>query len=298
MRVIAFTKVSAPYGWLGNMAPYPVTYGGQAWRTTEALFQALRFASDDPVRDLIREQKSPMAAKMTAKKHADKRVVTPLTQEDLDIMMMVLRLKVEQHPSLKDELLATNDALIVEDVTKRPGGTGLFWGAAWQGDKWEGGNALGLLWMALRDEIRDEPRRARQYILAHPEDCDPPHGLDLTPGSRDSLKVESLTEAFIEHGFDKNEPALVGYPLNGRIQLLSGTHRHEAAKRAGIMLPIKMHLRSVVEASWGLPEWLEKLIVDVPVKDLEFALVQDKGDPPGIDERVDLTKDLVYDESA
>ena len=37
--IIAFTKVALPFGWLGNMAPYPVTYGGKAWRTTEALFQ-------------------------------------------------------------------------------------------------------------------------------------------------------------------------------------------------------------------------------------------------------------------
>jgi predicted NAD-dependent protein-ADP-ribosyltransferase YbiA (DUF1768 family) len=296
MLTIAFTKVSLPYGWLGNMAPFAVAYGGHDWRTTEALFQAMRFAADDPVRELIRAEKSPMAAKMLAKKHAAQRVVVPLTQEDVDNMMVVLRLKVEQHPALKQDLLATGDALIVEDVTKRPGGTGLFWGAALQADgTWEGGNALGHLWMALRDEVRLEPRFARQYILAHPDDCDPPHGLDLTPGSRDSLKVEALTEAFLKNGFDPNEPALVGYALNGRIQLLSGTHRHEAAKRAGILLPIKMHLRSVVEAAWGMPGWLEKLIVDVPVKDLEHAIVQDAGAPPGLDERVDLTRDLVYE---
>ena len=64
MHTIAFTKVTLPYGWLGNMAPFPVLYGLLEWRTTEALFQALRFAADDPVRELIRAEKSPMAAKM------------------------------------------------------------------------------------------------------------------------------------------------------------------------------------------------------------------------------------------
>lgn len=296
MQTISFTKVSLPYGWLGNMAPFPVVHEGVEWRTTEALFQALRFAPDSPIRELIREQKSPMAAKMLAKKHADARVVTPLTDADLDLMRLVLRLKVEQHPKVKQDLLATGDAWIVEDVTKRPGGSGVFWGAALMPDgTWQGGNALGELWMELRQELRDGPRYARQYILVHPDDCDPPHGLDLTAGSRDSLKVERLTEAFLKSGFDPNEPALVGYPLNGRIQLLSGTHRHEAAKRANILLPVKMVLRSIVEASWGMPGWLEKLIVDVPVKDLECALVPPASPPPGLDERVDLTKDLVYE---
>ena len=130
-------------------------------------------------------------------------------------------------------------------------------------------------------------RLARHYILAHPTDCEPPHGLDLSPGSRDSIKVDMLTEAFVRDGFDPKMPALVGYPLNGRIQLLTGTHRRESADRAGIMLPVTMKLRSVVEAAWGTAEW-DQLILDIPVEDLELAPVQDPVPPPGLDERVDL----------
>lgn len=130
-------------------------------------------------------------------------------------------------------------------------------------------------------------RLARHYILVDPTDCDPPHPLDLTVGSRDSLKVDRLTEAFVKDGFDPRMPALVGYPLNGRIQLLSGTHRHEAAKRATILLPVTMKLRSVVEATWGTPAW-DALIEDIPVQDLELAPVQVPTPAPGLDERVDL----------
>jgi predicted NAD-dependent protein-ADP-ribosyltransferase YbiA (DUF1768 family) len=42
MNEIWFTKVNLPYGWLGNMAPYPVLHDGCSWLTTEALFQAMR----------------------------------------------------------------------------------------------------------------------------------------------------------------------------------------------------------------------------------------------------------------
>lgn len=133
-------------------------------------------------------------------------------------------------------------------------------------------------------------RLARHYILVNAEDCEPPHGLDLEPGSRDSIKVEYLTKCFIENGFDPNQPALVGYPCNGKIQLLSGTHRHEAAKRAGIQLPVTLKLRSVVEAAWGTPAW-DELIKDIPVKDLEWFPIKEDVEPPGLDERVDLTRD-------
>lgn len=137
-------------------------------------------------------------------------------------------------------------------------------------------------------------RTARAFIWVDPTDCDPPHGLDLEPGSRDSLKVEMLTEAFAKNGFDPNEPALVGYPLNGRIQLLSGTHRHTAAIRAGIKLPVTMKLRSIVAAAWGTAAW-DKLIEDIPVKDLENAVVQDPVAPPGLDEQIDLTNGYLVD---
>lgn len=133
-------------------------------------------------------------------------------------------------------------------------------------------------------------RYVRGYVLMHPTDLVPPHGLDLTPGSRDSIKVEMLTEAFIKNGFDPNEPAMVGYPLDGKIQLVTGTHRHEAGTRADIFLPITIKLRSEVEAIWGTPAW-DEFIADIKVKDLELIPVKEGGIPPALSDRVDLSKD-------
>jgi len=150
--IIPFTKVALPFGWLGNMAPYPVTYAGKAWRTTEALFQALRF-EDESVREAIREKKSPMAAKMVAKARKSQMVVEPMGPADLDNMRLVLRLKLQAHPALKRELLATGGAQIVEDCSRRPHGSVHFWGAALQEGQWVGKNWLGRLWMGLRDSL-------------------------------------------------------------------------------------------------------------------------------------------------
>ncbi|MHC2069773.1 NADAR family protein [Bremerella sp. T1] len=150
--MILIRKVKDEYGWLGNMSPFPVLYEGKKYRTTEALFQALRF-DDEKIIESIREQKSPMAAKMIAKKHKDRMVVEPLSRDDLDNMRLVLRLKLLQHPKLRTFLLATGDQEIVEDCTKRPRGSGLFWGAANRDGEWVGENWLGRLWIKLRTEL-------------------------------------------------------------------------------------------------------------------------------------------------
>jgi len=146
---IIIGKVKDENGYWGNMAPFPIEYGGQRWLTTEALFQALRF-EDESIRSEIRSQKSPMAAKMIAKKHKVQMVVEPMSDTDLDNMRLCLRLKIEQHPELAGLLAQTGDALIVEDCTKRQRGSGLFWGAALMNGHWVGQNWLGKLWMERR----------------------------------------------------------------------------------------------------------------------------------------------------
>ena len=145
---IAFTKVKLPYGWLGNMSPYPVIYEGLEYRTTEALFQALRFKDHPEIQALIREQKSPMAAKMVAKSHRD--FMQSTEETDMEIMKLCLRLKIDQHPELKQQLVDTGDELIVEDCTSRDRGSARYWGAVLVNGEWQGKNLLGQLWMDLR----------------------------------------------------------------------------------------------------------------------------------------------------
>lgn len=149
MNYIAFTKVRLPYGWLGNMSPFPLVYLGEAWRTSEALFQALRFEDSD-IRTLIRVQTSPMAAKMVAKQRRAAMTVDPQGPLDVVHMRRVVALKVAQHPQLEADLIATGDAPIYEDCTKRQRGSGLFWGAALVDGVWQGWNMLGRIWMDLR----------------------------------------------------------------------------------------------------------------------------------------------------
>ena len=152
MKAIGFTKVALPYGWLGNMSPHPVQFEGQEWRTAEALFQALRF-QDPEIKEEIRSQKSPMAAKFVAKKYRSQMQVEPISDQDLENMMMCVRLKLKSNPQLIDELKSTGDLLIYEDVSSRMRGNNLIWGASFQEGELIGENQLGKIWMWIRSSI-------------------------------------------------------------------------------------------------------------------------------------------------
>jgi hypothetical protein len=149
---VVIRKSKEEFGWLGNMSPHPVEWNGKEYRTSEALFQSLRF-QDTVVIEAIRAEKSPMAAKMVARKHKHKMTVEPCSVDDLLHMRQCLLLKVDQHPKLKNQLLDTGRQQIIEDCSKRKRGSALFWGAAFDGTNWVGENQLGRLWMELRVEM-------------------------------------------------------------------------------------------------------------------------------------------------
>eukprot|EP00825_Cyclidium_porcatum_P012149 TRINITY_DN16325_c0_g1_i2.p1 TRINITY_DN16325_c0_g1~~TRINITY_DN16325_c0_g1_i2.p1 ORF type:complete len:121 (+),score=10.83 TRINITY_DN16325_c0_g1_i2:3-365(+) len=75
-------------------------------------------------------------------------------EQDIKNMDKVVRLKLAYNPDLIRRLIST-DGEIIEDVTSRNSGSASFWGAAKQEDgTWVGTNALGLIWMKIRDDLQ------------------------------------------------------------------------------------------------------------------------------------------------
>ena len=145
-------------GWLSNMSPYKIVVDDIFWKTAEAYFQCLRFAPDDAVRETIRVQKSPIAAKMVAKQNVSRMVVVPMSEQDVENMRITLRLKFRcnQIP-LEDNLLLTGARTIIEDCCGRRTESGVFWGAAeLPNGLLYGRNMLGKLLMELRSEIKNK----------------------------------------------------------------------------------------------------------------------------------------------
>ena len=150
-EVVEFTKVGLEYGWLGNMFSSSIQEGGKIWLTSEALFQSKRF-NDPGIKEIIRMEKSPMGAKMKAKKNKDHMVVVPMSEEDVEIMRSVVKMKFDQNPVLKSRLKSLKGKVIVENIGSRKGERHLFWGARLVNGEWEGQNMMGRILMDLRDE--------------------------------------------------------------------------------------------------------------------------------------------------
>lgn len=140
-----FLYVSDFYGDFSNFARIPVRdANGKMWQTSEALYQAMKFAEED-IREKIRLAPDPYKAKAIARAH-------PITafnweSEKVDIMYDILMLKAQQHKSIKDLLESTGDRDIIE-VSKKDA----FWGTGPNGD---GVNMLGKLWMRVRATLRE-----------------------------------------------------------------------------------------------------------------------------------------------
>ena len=151
---VSFRRTKERYGGLSNMASgFPIVVNGIRIPTSEALYQACRYPARPDVQHLIIEQRSPMTAKMKAKRYLKD------TRPDWDnvrikIMRWCLRVKLAQNwNSFGGLLLSTGDAPIVEDSRKDA-----FWGAKRTDDgELVGTNALGRLLMELREELKGPP---------------------------------------------------------------------------------------------------------------------------------------------
>ena len=151
-----FGKIKEPNGWMGNMAPYPIKYNGKVWLTSEALFQSMRY-DDDSIKEMIRVEKSPMGAKMKSKKYKDQMVIVPISELDVENMRKCVKIKFDQHPQLKRQLMNTKDAFIYEDIGNRNGERHKFWGAKKLSEiEGDGNNMMGKILMDLREEYLKE----------------------------------------------------------------------------------------------------------------------------------------------
>ena len=122
----------------------PIEIDGKIWPTSEHYFQAMKFAGT-PHEDEVRREESPMkAAQMGRDRHRPLRTDWETVKDD--IMRIAVRAKFTQHSSLRDELLSTGDAKIVEHTTNDS-----YWADGGDGS---GRNMLGVILMEIREEIR------------------------------------------------------------------------------------------------------------------------------------------------
>ena len=146
MKVIKFYHVDHEYGCFSNFAPYPISLEGKVWPTSEHYFQAQKFL-DEVHREAIRNVKSPMIAARMGRSR--KRPLRPDWETVKDeVMRTAVLAKFSQHPEIREILLSTGDAQLVEHTTNDR-----YWGDGGDGS---GKNMLGQILMSVREELRHE----------------------------------------------------------------------------------------------------------------------------------------------
>ncbi|MDP3323230.1 NADAR family protein [Hydrogenophaga sp.] len=135
-----------PYGAFSNLYPRPIEFEGRVYPTSEHAYQAGK-ASKPAVREWILSAPTPSLAAMAAHGLYVWDVVPNWAQIKFDRMRAVLRAKFEQHADLKDLLLSTGDARLVEAGTVN-NAVNRLWGEV----DGKGENTLGVMLMDLRSE--------------------------------------------------------------------------------------------------------------------------------------------------
>lgn len=139
-------KVSEPWGIFGNFAHTPIVIDEVMFKTSEQLFQLMKFKDKEPVLAVYNANNPKMTAKHWEKTHRR----SDWGQMVVDAMKFCLTKKFEQSEDFRAELERSRGKLIVEDQTSFTKKTPDTWGVKQQGDNFVGPNLLGRLLMELR----------------------------------------------------------------------------------------------------------------------------------------------------
>jgi ribA/ribD-fused uncharacterized protein len=142
-KTINFYSTTGEYGCFSNFSKHAIHLKGKRWPTTEHYFQAQKFAGTEHEEEVRKCKTAREAANMGRDRKRPLRRDWESVKEK--VMLEALRAKFTQHEDLKEILLGTGDAKLVEHTTNDS-----YWGDGGDGS---GKNRLGRLLMQLRDEL-------------------------------------------------------------------------------------------------------------------------------------------------
>ena len=142
---IEFYSTTGEYGCFSNFSRHSIFLKKKRWPTSEHYFQAQKFAGTE-YEEKVRVSKTPaIAADMGRSRKL------PLRRDWESVkdreMLEAVRAKFTQHDDLRDILLGTGDAKLVEHTVNDS-----YWGDGGDGS---GKNRLGQILMQVRSELRN-----------------------------------------------------------------------------------------------------------------------------------------------
>jgi len=147
--VIYFYRAEQPYGCFSNFSDHAIVLDDRHWQTTEHFYQAHKFDPSDPLAGAwfaqIAAADSPAIAAHIGRSHPE-HYRPDWDRVKIPIMYRAVRQKFLTHPAIRQVLLDTGEAMLVENSP-----VDYFWGCGTDGT---GQNQLGKLLMQLRAEFR------------------------------------------------------------------------------------------------------------------------------------------------
>ena len=161
MDEIRFYRASEkPYGAFSNLFRRDVVFEEEVFATSEHAYQAGK-ARKPAVRKWLMDAPSPSLLAMAAHGLYYWDVAPGWSTAKFDRMRAVLRAKFTQHQDLRDLLLSTGDARLVETAAV-DNQVNRLWGEV----NGAGRNMLGVLLMELRAELRGNAVEPESYLVA------------------------------------------------------------------------------------------------------------------------------------
>ena len=142
---ILFYKTNEPYGCFSNFSRHGITLDGEFWPTTEHYFQAQKFAGTEHEK-IVHDAKTPGDAARLGRDR-QRRLRADWESVKDDIMRRAVKAKFEQHADIRQILLGTSDAEIIEKTSDDH-----YWGIGSRGD---GKNMLGVILIEVREQLKE-----------------------------------------------------------------------------------------------------------------------------------------------
>jgi len=142
--VIHFYSTAGEYGCFSNFSRHPIFLKGKRWPTSEHYFQAQKFAGTEHEEEVRKCKTAREAANMGRSRKLPLRRDWEGVKDQ--IMLEAVRAKFTQHEDLKEILLGTGDAKLIEHTENDS-----YWADGGDGS---GKNRLGQILTQVRDELR------------------------------------------------------------------------------------------------------------------------------------------------